>query len=71
MTHCCECPNEGTGLALSLGFYYEEAEMKAVGHPLGECPGDSGVRQYIRDGETLYLCSSCSLSGDIPAEAEG
>ncbi len=58
----CECPSKAEG---GLGeFWYEPEEYKAMIHEPNECPGDYQVKQYIRAGELITLCSACCMPQD-------
>ena len=61
--HKCECPYEAE--AVLSEYWYEEEELKARVHPLGNCPGDYNVKLYDRRGQRLWLCSACCFLGDI------
>jgi hypothetical protein len=63
--HKCECPKEAIGSSFSDMFGYEPEEEKARIHEANKCPGDYEVKHYLRKGKKLWLCSCCSMFGDI------
>ena len=59
----CECPNKGI-VEKSDEHLYSEEEKSGMNHKKGECKGTNEIKQYIRNGKKLWLCSCCTL-GDI------
>ena len=63
--HRCECPTKSSGYVLLPGLFgFLPEEEKARAHEPNECLGDYDVALYLRNGEELWLCSCCCLSGD-------
>jgi len=60
----CECGEDSRSNPNPRGMYLEQ-EYKAMKHAPGECPGDYGVKTYLRGGIPINLCSCCNLTTDV------
>lgn len=61
----CECSEESQ-VPKSHEFMYEPEEYLGMNHKPGRCKGTYKLTQYRRpDGDILWLCSCCVLSGDV------
>ena len=65
----CECPTKQTERCFSDSWYLPQ-EVKCYPHEPNQCPGDYNVFLYDRDGERLYLCSTCNMGYDIRLDIE-
>lgn len=61
----CECPETGVLRFGMESLYDEETELPFVKHEPNQCKCTNNLKQYIRKGKKLWLCSCCCLSGDI------
>lgn len=61
--HKCECPNLSV-VTMPISWY-EPEEYKALNHEPNKCPGDYEMEHVNRNGKIMWLCSACTLPGDI------
>ena len=60
----CECNMDSTLSPSEAYKYDEDTELPFVNHKPNECKCRNDLRQYIRDGKKIWLCSCCCLFGD-------
>lgn len=55
----CEC--EGTGFLLpkTEELFDKKLELPFVNHEPGECKCTNDLKEYVRDGKKIWLCSCC------------
>lgn len=58
----CECPLEGNG-NMPESMYSEDEQIGRI-HKPNECKCTAGLKQYIRRGKKIWLCSCCYMPGD-------
>ena len=58
----CECPY--TSYATDKSWYSPE-EYGGMVHKPNKCKGTNDLKEYIRDGKKLWLCSCCTMFGDV------
>ena len=63
MKHKCECPFKGNAPSYMEDFYSEEEKI-GMNHKPNECKCTNDLKQYIRNGKKIWLCSCCCLFGD-------
>ena len=59
----CECP-ERSRVSKHFEFMYSEEEKIGMNHEPNECKCKNDLKQYIRKGKKLWLCSCCELLED-------
>ena len=62
----CECPYK-VRVEKWLETLYSEEEKSGMNHEPNKCKGTNNLKQYIRNGKRLWLCSCCCLFGDVEA----
>jgi hypothetical protein len=62
MKHKCECPEVGN--VRGREYLYSDEEKAGMNHEAGKCKGTYKLKQYIRNGKKLWLCSCCFFFGD-------
>jgi len=60
----CECDEEGVLKLETSSMYDKEKELPFVNHKPNECKCTNDLKQYIRNGKKVWLCSCCCLSSD-------
>jgi len=60
----CECDEIGKLKSGMESLYNKENELPFVNHKPNECKCTNDLKQYIRNGKKLWLCSCCCLSSD-------
>ena len=60
----CECNETGVLHDGTANMYDKVTELPFVAHEPNECKCTNELKQYIRDGKKLWLCSCCCLSTD-------
>lgn len=66
----CQCPFEGKFLVGMEGWYDKELELPFVEHKPNECKCTNKLKQYLRDGKKIWLCSCCVMFNDKLIEQE-
>ena len=69
MKEICECNQKGI-LQPRMKNWYSEEELPFVNHEPGECKCTNELKQYIRNGKKVWLCSNCKLISDIAFKAQ-
>ena len=60
----CEC-NEEWKVGVGMEDLYDgELELPYVNHKPNKCKCTNRLKQYIRNGKIVWLCSCCCLSSD-------
>lgn len=54
----CECQHEGSPDPM-MRSWYSDAEWAVAFHRPGECKSTIDLQQYERDGQLVWLCSTC------------
>ena len=57
----CECDTKGVLSEGMTSMYDEKKELPFVDHKPNECKCTNELKQYIRDGKRIWLCSCCTL----------
>ncbi len=65
----CECP-ERANVSPEDECLYSDEEKSGMNHEQGECKGTNDIKQYIRNGKKLWLCSCCNFMGDKEVKKE-
>lgn len=60
----CECPLEGN-VSPSMVDMYSEEEKAGMYHKPNKCKGTHNLKKFRRGKKKLWLCSCCTLPGDI------
>lgn len=60
----CECDDNGKLPPGMSGMYDRVTELPFVNHKPGECKCTNELRQYLRNGKEVWLCSCCCLDTD-------
>lgn len=60
--HKCECPERGSATDKSM---YSPEEYSGMFHEPNECKGTNEITLNKRNDKELWLCSCCTLLGDI------
>jgi len=61
----CECDTEGVlreGMACQ---FHPTKELPFVNHKPNKCECKNDLKQYIRRGKKIWLCSNCCMFGDV------
>ena len=64
MTRKCECPEVGE-VAPGFEDMYLPEEQSGMYHAPHECKGTHDMQCVRRSGVLLWLCSCCTMPGDI------
>jgi hypothetical protein len=64
MKQKCQCQETAVLKPEMSSWYHQTLELPFVEHQPGECKCTHELKQYIRKGKTLWLCSCCTVSGD-------
>lgn len=70
MKNECECNKKGVLREGMASLYDEETELPFVIHEPNECKCTNELKEYIRNGKKVVLCSNCCLSSDEPCGGE-
>lgn len=60
----CECNKEGILDNDLIKLYDPIKELPYVNHKPNECKCTNNIKQYIREGKKIWLCSCCCLHTD-------
>ena len=60
----CECDTIGVLKSSMESLYDKEKELPFVKHEPNKCKCVNDLKQYIRNGKKVWLCSCCGLSSD-------
>lgn len=60
--HKCKCPDDSSNNWQSESMYLPE-ERIGMKHKPNECKCVHGLRQYLRRGKKIWLCSCCNIGG--------
>lgn len=60
----CQCQEIGSASPSAEYHYDPETEWPFVNHEPGKCKCVKDLKEYIRDGEVIALCSCCCRWGD-------
>ena len=66
----CECDEEGVLKKELAPLYDIENELPYVNHKPNKCKCKNDLKQYIRNGKKIWLCSCCCLSTDKEVQKE-
>lgn len=61
----CECDNMGVLQPGMSRWYDPKKELPFVNHEPGECKCTNELKQYVRNGKVIWLCSCCCCRGDV------
>lgn len=60
----CECPYDEVISKDRECLYSDEEKKNGLNHKANECKCTNDLKQYIRHGKAIWLCSKCHTFGD-------
>jgi len=60
----CQCP-ETANVSPDMEHMFQEEEKAGMKHQPNKCLGSYQIGKFKRGEKELWLCSCCSLTGDI------
>ena len=66
----CECPYNEVISKEREHLYSDEEKVNGLNHKANECKCTNNLKQYIRCGKIIWLCSKCHMFGDKEVEGQ-